>query len=524
MHPRPSRFLPLALAALVACGTTTPNPSPPECRVTAVAVSGAPATLHVGQVAQLAAQVSSEDCSTPPSITWSSSRTDVVGLTAEGVATALAAGIATLRATAGGVIGEATVIVEVVPVASVRITPDSLVAPAGVTLSLHAEALDAAGGVLIGRTVTWNSDNGLGAQVSHEGEVFTVNPGQRAVITATIEGRSASTVIHVVRRRLAHVHSEATPGADPAPPPSGHSFNSLGGVNLVSSSEDGVYRVEFPAQGRQGIEKELIFVAAHGTVRNAWCNQAPWTEQSLAIACHAGGGWTWPTPWQAVLVASGAFSGRWGFATFTPPNPFIEADPEHRFSASGGAITAERISSGSYRVRFAGLGRNIGPGAEAVFVVARQSEWSCRPSGWDASGADLVVIVNCQTFFLPLDAPFSVLVLDGPRPGGKSAVVYADQPTLALYQPTNSAVKPAGSAIVQRLGTGRYRVLLEGFHRTGAASEAFLATAVDEALAYCQVTGWTPALQQGDVASVEVDCGDGFGNYLDTRFSLLGIQ
>jgi hypothetical protein len=514
----------LCLVAVAACGYTTPGPPGPVCTVTAVSVTGAPAVVHVGNEVQLAAIVTSTDCDEAPVVTWSSSREDIVTIDADGLATAVAAGSATVQATAQGTSGQVTLTVEVVPVASVRISPDSLVAPAGVTLMLRAEALDAAGAVLTGRTVAWLSDNGLGAQVSGEGEVFTVNPGQRAVITATVEGRSASTVIHVVRRRLAYLHSEATPGPAPVPPASGQSFNSLGGVNLVSSSADGVYRVEFPAQQRQGMEKELILVGSHGTILNAWCNQGTWTNLSLDIDCLAGGGWNWPVPWQAVLVASGSFTGRWGFATFTPPNPVIDADPEHRFSSSGGAITAERIFGGSYRVRFAGLGRNLQPGSEAVFVVGRQTLGACLPAGWEAGGDDLVIIVNCHSFHLPLESAFSVLVLDGPRPGARSAVVYADQPNTASYQPMNSAVKPSGTVTVQRIDVGRYRVQLDGFHRTGASREAFLVSAVDEVLTYCEVISWTPAVDSGSPTIVEIGCGDRFGNAIDSRFSLLGIQ
>src|SRR5690606_16418112 len=50
-----------------------PPPPPPECTVSAVTISDAPATLEVNETAQLTANVTTENCTTTPTITWGSS-------------------------------------------------------------------------------------------------------------------------------------------------------------------------------------------------------------------------------------------------------------------------------------------------------------------------------------------------------------------------------------------------------------------------------------------------------------------
>lgn len=84
------------------------------------------------------------------------------------------------------------------PVASVQIVGaplDSLIA--GATVQLRAVARNAAGDSLPGRTVFWMSTSFDVASVSADGLVTTRAPGA-VQITATVEGRSASFILHVL--------------------------------------------------------------------------------------------------------------------------------------------------------------------------------------------------------------------------------------------------------------------------------------------------------------------------------------
>ena len=67
----------------------------------------------------------------------------------------------------------------------------------GQTVQLSATTKDAAGNVLIGRTITWSSDDDSIATVSGTGLVTGEEVGS-ATITATSEGRSGTASVMVV--------------------------------------------------------------------------------------------------------------------------------------------------------------------------------------------------------------------------------------------------------------------------------------------------------------------------------------
>jgi Tol biopolymer transport system component len=83
------------------------------------------------------------------------------------------------------------------PVASVAVTPTTVVLEEGATRPLAAVAFDADENVLTGRTVQWSTDAPSVATVSASGLVSATAQGY-AVITATVEGKSSSSAVTVV--------------------------------------------------------------------------------------------------------------------------------------------------------------------------------------------------------------------------------------------------------------------------------------------------------------------------------------
>ena len=98
-----------------------------------------------------------------------------------------------------------TVVAPVTRVARVIVSPATDSLAVGVTATFTATALDAGGGTLTGRSVTWSSLHPTVATVDGSGVVSGVAPG-RATITATSEGVSGTATAVVV----------ASPRADPA--------------------------------------------------------------------------------------------------------------------------------------------------------------------------------------------------------------------------------------------------------------------------------------------------------------------
>jgi hypothetical protein len=181
----------------IACSDKS-DPVNPTRAVTSVAVTPPANALIVGQTAELAA--TAKDASgtviVGRTVQWATSNASIATVSSAGVVTAVGEGTATVSATVEGKTGEAEVAVSRVPVASVRLTPRTMVLQPGATRQLTAAALDADGNVLDARAITWTTDAPSVATVSTAGLVQAVAPGY-ADITATVEGKWITSTVTV---------------------------------------------------------------------------------------------------------------------------------------------------------------------------------------------------------------------------------------------------------------------------------------------------------------------------------------
>jgi uncharacterized protein YjdB len=129
-------------------------------------------------------------------VTWQSSNTSVATVNNSGVVTGVTEGTSTITATSEGKSGTATVTVQAGPVATVTVAPSTATVLVAFTQQLTPTLKDAGGNVLVGRTVTWSSNNNNVATVSSSGVVTGVAPGT-ATITATSEGKNGTATITV---------------------------------------------------------------------------------------------------------------------------------------------------------------------------------------------------------------------------------------------------------------------------------------------------------------------------------------
>ncbi|HEX6048310.1 MAG TPA: Ig-like domain-containing protein [Gemmatimonadaceae bacterium] len=174
--------------------------------VATVTISPPTAEVVAGGTVQLSASVRDGNGAELPGrlVGWSSSDDATATVSSTGLVSGIKAGTVTITASSEGKSGTATVTVTPpapAPVASVVVTPSTATVIAGQTTTLQARTLDANGGELTGRAVSWSSDNPGVANVSQSGVVTGVAPGT-ATITATSEGKSGTAAITV----------------DPAPP------------------------------------------------------------------------------------------------------------------------------------------------------------------------------------------------------------------------------------------------------------------------------------------------------------------
>ena len=193
--------------------TAAPPPPPPPAPVASTSVAPSSGAVQVGSTIQFTATTrdAAGNILTGRTITWSSNQPAIATVNANGLASGVSAGTATLVATSEGVSGSGTLSVTTAPppppppVATVAVSPNPTSVQAGQTVQLAATLRDANGNVLSGRPITWTTSNAGIATVSSSGVVTGVAAGGPVTITATSEGRSGTSSVTVTQVPVATV-------------------------------------------------------------------------------------------------------------------------------------------------------------------------------------------------------------------------------------------------------------------------------------------------------------------------------
>ena len=262
--------------------------------VALVRVTPSTTTLRVGSTVALTADAQNS-AGTPVTgrpVTWSSGTPSVATVSAAGVVTGITRGVATISATIDGATGSALVTIEAVPVARVRVSPDSGSMLVGQTLQLSATPEDSAGVSLAGRATSWATSAPAIATVSSTGIVNALSPGI-ATITAISEGKSGTARITVSRVPVDAVviaPSSATTTIGRTVQLTARALDSAGGeltgrALSWSSDQPGVATVSLTglvtavSQGRA-----LVLAASEGRVGSATIDVTPVPVASLVVA------------------------------------------------------------------------------------------------------------------------------------------------------------------------------------------------------------------------------------------------
>ena len=206
----------LATAAVVltACGgsdapiagpgpVTNPPPGSTTTPVAEVAITtGAGGTVAIGRTMTLAAAAkdAAGNALSGRTLTWTSSAETIARVDANGIVTGVAAGTATITASAEGKSASTTLTVQAptpAAVASVAITPATAAVRVGDTVRYAAQTKDADGAVLTGRTVRWTSSAPIVATVDSVSGLLTALRSGSATLTATSEGKTATLAVSV---------------------------------------------------------------------------------------------------------------------------------------------------------------------------------------------------------------------------------------------------------------------------------------------------------------------------------------
>ena len=146
-----------------------------------VTVTPTPARMLAGQRLQLMALARSADGdSATERVTWRSSSPEVIRIDERGLATALAAGRATLTAVAGRATRNLEIAVVNLPGATVTLTPRSADARTGDVLRFAAQVRDASGRTVDGLVPSWTMSPGRG-EIAADGSFVGYEPGNYLV-------------------------------------------------------------------------------------------------------------------------------------------------------------------------------------------------------------------------------------------------------------------------------------------------------------------------------------------------------
>jgi uncharacterized protein YjdB len=188
--------------------TVTPIP------IASLTVTPTTASLAIGATQQLTATTLDANGNTLSgrAVTWATSDATKATVSASGLVSAVAPGIATITATSETKTGTSTITVSPPPVASVTVSPATSTLGVGSTQQLTATLRDASGNVLTGQAIAWSTSDATRATVSQTGLVTAVAVGS-ATITATSGGKAGTAAITVAVIPVASVTVAPATGA-----------------------------------------------------------------------------------------------------------------------------------------------------------------------------------------------------------------------------------------------------------------------------------------------------------------------
>ncbi|KLK87968.1 hypothetical protein SZ63_08225 [Methanoculleus sediminis] len=173
---------------------------PVEPVVTRIEIDPSTFTLGLDGTKQFSATAFDENDSAMAGIefNWSCSNETVGEIAGNGLFTALAAGTATITASADGINGTATVTVtDEEPVASeIEVTPPTATLVINGTQQFSATVRDQFGGAMTGVAVNWSCGNATVGEIAGNG-LFTAKAAGTATVTATAEDLSGTATVTV---------------------------------------------------------------------------------------------------------------------------------------------------------------------------------------------------------------------------------------------------------------------------------------------------------------------------------------
>jgi hypothetical protein len=320
------------------------------------------------------------------------------------------------------------------------------------------------------------------------------------------------------------VWSAYTTGSNPAV--DAYSYNSAGGVNTITNTGTGSYRVDFPGLG--AVYGGNVQVTAYGG-GNERCNVSSWGSDKMTlqvyVRCFNPAGAAVNTTFTASYGRRRGTPGVEGGYVWAdqPSTASYTPSPTYQWNSAGGSITIQRTSVGYYTVTFPGQAFTGG----TVEVSGYSSNATCKSAGWGQSGSNQLVYVACYSpTGTAMDSYFTAAFSRySPNQTPAYEYAWADQPTNPSYTASTtyqgggipgglpaSALPPQNPIKITRYGTGYYAVSFPNM-RTSTSKSNVKVTAYGGTSENCKVSGWGSEIAY-------VNCYNAAGSAVDSRYTI----
>ena len=191
---------------------------------------------------------------------------------------------------------------------------------------------------------------------------------------------------------------------------------------------------------------------------------------------------------------------------------------QYNYNSSGSSIKVTYQSTGSYLIRFEGLGSYRLNGGHVQVTSYGSNKTYCKVEGWNRFRKMNVAVSCYNTLGSKVDSQFTVSVRNPEESFVSYAYTYADEATESEYIAENKYTKTPGSdVLIRRNSIGDYVALFRGLSSYLTKGGHAQVTAVGTNNYSCQVKSW---YKVGDDLQVNVKCFSSEGQVVDSRFLL----
>lgn len=309
-------------------------------------------------------------------------------------------------------------------------------------------------------------------------------------------------------RILAYAFSNV-PGAD-STPSAGFAYSASGGPMSISRTSTGQYTVTFTGLV---LDESVALVSGYG-MAGGQCIWGSTSGETVQVRCFNAAGSA--SDAKFVLTVFGKGTAGASILGFAHANDKTSASYTPQASRSnndvgGGAITALRVSPGTYKMEFAGLALSD---IENVQVMPYGDPGAhCIVKSWGG------VTVNVDCFDgagAAADAQYTVLIA-GQKAGSTARVVaYANpsSPAAASYAPALAYNEGNGAVTATRSAAGTYSIAFDGRNLNDGAHVQVAAHGQGRR---CNVGAWAGT-------TVDLTCANSAGNTFDNSYGIVVIQ